>query len=50
MAEVLFHRALGLTDPVRRFAAALRDAGHTVHTPDLYDKVARRADGAPRDG
>jgi dienelactone hydrolase len=28
---------LGLTDPVRRFAAALRDAGHTVHTPDLFD-------------
>jgi dienelactone hydrolase len=37
MAEVVvFHHALGLTDPVRRFAAALRDAGHTVHTPDLY--------------
>src|SRR5439155_20298350 len=34
---VLFHHALGLTDPVRRFAAALRDAGHTVHTSDLYD-------------
>ena len=38
MAEVvLFHHALGLTNPVHRFAAALRDAGHTVHTPDLYD-------------
>ena len=38
MAEVvLFHHALGLTDPVRRFADALRRAGHTVHTPDLYD-------------
>ena len=38
MAEVvLFHHALGLTDPVRSFAAGLRDAGHTVHTPDLYD-------------
>jgi dienelactone hydrolase len=38
MAEVVvFHHALGLTDPVRRFAAALRDAGHTVRTPDLYD-------------
>jgi dienelactone hydrolase len=38
MAEVVvFHHALGLTDPVRRFAAALRDAGHTVHTPDLFD-------------
>ena len=32
MAEVIvFHHALGLTDPLRRFAAALRDAGHTVH-------------------
>jgi dienelactone hydrolase len=38
MAEVVvFHHALGLTEPVRRFAAALRDAGHTVHTPDLFD-------------
>jgi dienelactone hydrolase len=38
MAEViLFHHALGLTTPLCRFAAALRDAGHTVHTPDLYD-------------
>lgn len=37
MAEVVvFHHALGLTDAVRGFAAALRDAGHTVHTPDLY--------------
>jgi dienelactone hydrolase len=34
---VVFHHALGLTDPIRGFAAALRDAGHTVHTPDLYD-------------
>jgi dienelactone hydrolase len=38
MAEVVvFHHALGLTDPVRRLAVALRDAGHTVHTPDLFD-------------
>jgi dienelactone hydrolase len=38
MAEVvLFHHALGLTDPLRSFADALRDAGHTVHTPDLYE-------------
>ena len=38
MAEVVvFHHALGLTDPVRGFADALGDAGHTVHTPDLYD-------------
>jgi dienelactone hydrolase len=38
LAEVVvFHHALGLTDSVRRFAEALRDAGHTVHTPDLYE-------------
>lgn len=38
MAEVVvFHHALGLTEPVRHFAAVLRDGGHTVHTPDLYD-------------
>jgi dienelactone hydrolase len=38
MAEVLlFHHALGLTRGVRAFADALREAGHTVHTPDLYD-------------
>ena len=38
MAEVVaFHHALGLTDWLRRFADRLRDAGHTVHTPDLYD-------------
>ena len=38
MAEVVvFHHTLGLTAPVRRFADELRGAGHTVHTPDLYD-------------
>ncbi len=38
MAEVVvFHHALGLTDYVDRFASTIRDAGHTVHTPDLYD-------------
>jgi dienelactone hydrolase len=38
MAEVLlFHHAQGLTDGVRAFADELRRAGHTVHTPDLYD-------------
>jgi dienelactone hydrolase len=38
MAEVLlFHHAQGLTPGVRAFADALRSAGHTVHTPDLYD-------------
>lgn len=38
MAEVvLFHHAQGLTPGVAAFADALRDAGHTVHTPDLFD-------------
>jgi dienelactone hydrolase len=38
MAEVLlFHHALGLTEGVRAFAEELRDAGHVVHVPDLYD-------------
>lgn len=34
---VVFHHAQGLTEGVRAFADQLRDAGHTVHTPDLYD-------------
>ena len=52
----------GSPPPVRRFAAALRDAGHTVHTPDLFDgrtfehdrgrdgllRGDRRADGGRR--
>ena len=55
---VLFHSALGLRPAVHRFAAALRDAGHQVTTPDLFegavfdrleDGVARRdAIGIPR--
>lgn len=37
MAEVvLFHHVHGLTKGVIAFAAALRQAGHTVHLPDLY--------------
>ncbi len=37
MAEVvLFHHAQGLTPGVAAFAGQLRDAGHTVHTPDLF--------------
>ena len=37
MAEVvLFHHALGLTPGVSEFAAELHSAGHTVHTPDLF--------------
>ena len=34
---VLFHHAQGLTPGVAAFADELRRAGHTVHTPDLYD-------------
>ena len=34
---VLFHHVLGLTPGVGALADRLRDAGHTVHTPDLYD-------------
>ncbi len=38
MAEVLlFHHAHGLTPGLVAFADRLRDAGHVVHTPDLYD-------------
>ena len=33
---VLFHQALGLTPGVVAFADDLRGAGHTVHTPDLF--------------
>jgi dienelactone hydrolase len=37
MAEVLlFHHAQGLTPGVVAFADALRRAGHTVHTPDIF--------------
>ncbi len=34
---VVLHHALGLTPAIRGFADGLRDAGHTVHTPDLFD-------------
>ena len=38
MAEVLlFHHALGLTPGTVAFAEELRAAGHTVHTPDLFE-------------
>jgi dienelactone hydrolase len=38
MAEVLlFHHVHGLTDGCLAFADQLRAAGHTVHTPDLFD-------------
>jgi len=34
---LLLHHALGLTDGVRAFATRLEAAGHTVHTPDLFE-------------
>ncbi len=38
MAElVLYHHAQGRTRGVEAFAAELRQAGHTVHVPDLYE-------------
>jgi dienelactone hydrolase len=38
MTEVLlFHHALGQTPGFLAFAERLREAGHTVHTPDLYE-------------
>lgn len=38
MTEVLlFHHAHGQTSGFLDFAERLRSAGHTVHTPDLYD-------------
>jgi len=38
MSEVLlYHHVQGLTDGVRAFADELRQAGHTVHAPDLFD-------------
>jgi dienelactone hydrolase len=39
MAEiVLFHHVQGLTDGVQALADRLRQGGHTVHTPDLFDR------------
>ena len=38
MADVvLYHHIQGLTEGVQGFAHELRQAGHTVHTPDLFD-------------
>ncbi len=34
---VLFHHALGRTEGTERHASWLRDAGHVVHTPDLFE-------------
>ena len=38
MAEILLlHHALGLSRGVLSFAEDLREAGHVVHTPDVYE-------------
>jgi dienelactone hydrolase len=38
MAEVLLlHHVLGRTNGIEAIANQLRDAGHTVHVPDLFD-------------
>ena len=38
MTEVLlYHHVQGLTEGVRSFADELRQAGHSLHTPDLFD-------------
>jgi dienelactone hydrolase len=38
MAEiVLYHHTLGLTPGVIEFAETLQNAGHIVHTPDLFE-------------
>lgn len=38
MAEILlYHHIQGLTDGIQAFADDLRQAGHTVHTPDLFE-------------
>jgi dienelactone hydrolase len=38
MSEVvLYHHVQGLTDGVRAFADELRQGGHTVHTPDVFE-------------
>ena len=34
---LLYHHIQGLTDGVRSFAGELRQAGHIVQTPDLFD-------------
>lgn len=34
---LLYHHIQGLTEGVRGFADSLRNHGHTVHTPDLFE-------------
>src|SRR6476646_7470070 len=52
---LLFHHIQGLTPGVVALADALRAAGHTVHTPDLYgghtfDSIEAGAGYAQGDG
>jgi dienelactone hydrolase len=52
---LLFHHALGQTPGFLAFADELRNAGHTVHTPDLYegrvfDDLDRGVDNARKVG
>jgi dienelactone hydrolase len=35
---VLYHHIQGLTEGVRSFGDELQQEGHTVHTPDLFDR------------
>ena len=38
MAEILlFHHAMGRTEGILTFADKMREAGHTVHVPDLFE-------------
>lgn len=38
MTEIaVYHHIQGLTDGIQSFAEELRQAGHTVHAPDLFD-------------
>lgn len=38
--SLLFHHSQGQAKGFLAFAAELRDAGHAVHAPDLYDGKA----------
>ncbi len=37
MEILIFHHVMGRTKGMERFAGALRQAGHTVHLPDLFE-------------
>jgi hypothetical protein len=42
---LLFHSALGLRPAVREFADRLRADGHTLHTPDSFERGVREPRG-----